>query len=64
MLVHSASQSVYVFALCASLTSAAMSHHIQYSTVTGYFLQDLNTTNVTTFDYVWPFLLSFRKNLD
>ncbi|KEF62175.1 uncharacterized protein A1O9_00147 [Exophiala aquamarina CBS 119918] len=25
--------------------------YIQYSTVAGYFLQDANTTNVTTFDY-------------
>lgn len=34
-------------------TSAASSYaYIQYSTVTGYFLQDVNTTNATTFDYV------------
>jgi hypothetical protein len=26
--------------------------YIQYSTVTGYFLQDLDSTNATTFDYV------------
>ncbi|KAJ9618942.1 putative phosphoglycerate mutase pmu1 [Taxawa tesnikishii (nom. ined.)] len=25
--------------------------HIQYSTVSGYFLQDINTTNASTFDY-------------
>jgi hypothetical protein len=39
-------------ALFALPLFAASSHHIQYSTVTGYFLQDLNTTNATTFDYV------------
>lgn len=26
---------------------------ISYSTVPGYFLQDLNTTNPSTFDFVW-----------
>ncbi|KAF2428047.1 phosphoglycerate mutase-like protein [Tothia fuscella] len=34
--------------LCISLASASQ---IKYSTVTGFFLQDLNTTNTTTFDY-------------
>lgn len=34
-------------------TSAASSFaYIQYSTVTGYFVQDVNSTNATTFDYV------------
>ncbi|KAF2671226.1 putative GPI anchored protein [Microthyrium microscopicum] len=30
---------------------ASTSYIIKYSTVPGYFLQDLNTTNATTFDY-------------
>ena len=31
---------------------AASAEHIVYSTVPGFFLQDLNTTNASTFDYV------------
>lgn len=36
---------------CALATATGPSY-IEYSTVTGYFLQDLNSTNATTFDYV------------
>jgi hypothetical protein len=36
----------------AAIASATQVDHIVCSTVTGYFLQDLNTTNATTFDYV------------
>ncbi|KAK3068619.1 putative phosphoglycerate mutase pmu1 [Teratosphaeriaceae sp. CCFEE 6253] len=31
----------------------ATSGYINYTTVTGYFLQDVSTTNASTFDYVW-----------
>jgi hypothetical protein len=31
---------------------SSVAAYIQYSTVTGYFLQDNNATNATTFDYV------------
>lgn len=42
--------------LCLLLACAAPSlAYIQYSTVTGYFLQDDNSTNATTFDYVRGF---------
>ena len=37
--------------LLAGIASTA-SAYIQYSTVPGYFLQDLNSTNATTFDFV------------
>ncbi len=36
----------------AIAAAAHASSYIQYSTVTGYFLQDDNSTNATTFDYV------------
>jgi len=39
-------------ALLLSAVASAASAYIQYSTVTGYFLQDINSTNATTFDYV------------
>jgi hypothetical protein len=38
--------------LCAPLSLALKQSYIQYSTVTGYFLQDLNSTDPSTFDYV------------
>ena len=39
--------------LFASVSLASYkSGSFNYSTVPGYFLQDLNTTNATTFDYV------------
>lgn len=38
--------------LLGSAVSAVSATSIQYSTVTGYFLQDVNATNATTFDYV------------
>ncbi|KIW91612.1 uncharacterized protein Z519_07580 [Cladophialophora bantiana CBS 173.52] len=37
--------------LLLSSAFTAVSAYIQYSTVTGYFLQDDNSTNATTFDY-------------
>jgi hypothetical protein len=39
-------------ALLLSGVASSVSAYIQYSTVTGYFLQDDNSTNATTFDYV------------
>lgn len=36
----------------ATLIASACATYIEYSTVTGYFLQDDNSTNATTFDYV------------
>jgi len=46
-------QSSATAALCLALLLQAVSgSYLQYSTVQGYFLQDLNTTNATTFDYV------------
>lgn len=36
----------------ASSTSLSSSPYVKYSTVTGYFLQDLNSTDASTFDYV------------
>ncbi|WPH03189.1 putative phosphoglycerate mutase [Acrodontium crateriforme] len=38
-------------AVLASSVQAASSTYIKYSTVTGYFLQDVPTTNASTFDY-------------
>ena len=39
------------FALTTSLTSVKATS-FSYTTVTGFFLQDENSTNATTFDYV------------
>lgn len=42
-------------ALCITTSEAkffGQPTYIQYSTVTGYFLQDLNSTNATSFNYV------------
>lgn len=36
----------------ASAVAVSARSYIQYSTVPGYFLQDDNSTNATTFDYV------------
>jgi hypothetical protein len=47
--IGSVSQHLFRLLLWASLTSAVSIHHIEYSTVTGYFLQDLSTTNATSF---------------
>jgi hypothetical protein len=53
------------FALALSSAAGAVaaathaSSYIQYSTVPGYFLQDDNSTNATTFDYVSK-TLSYR----
>jgi hypothetical protein len=48
----------FVFSTLAVVTLATAdygsSYNITYSTVTGYFLQDKNSTNATTFDYVSP----------
>jgi len=44
-----------LFALAAAqaaLAGTASASYINYTTVTGYFLQDNNATNATTFDYV------------
>lgn len=42
----------------AAVTATAASTYIQYSTVTGYFLQDINSTNATAFDYVSTCIVS------
>jgi len=34
------------------LKQKPIAEYISYSSVPGYFLQDLNTTNTTTFDFV------------
>jgi hypothetical protein len=34
------------------LTASAKASYIEYSTVTGYFLQDESSTDASTFDYV------------
>jgi len=34
------------------LKQKPIAEYISYSSVPGYFLQDLNSTNVTTFDFV------------
>lgn len=36
----------------AGVVAVSARSYIQYSTVPGYFLQDDNSTNATTFDYV------------
>lgn len=36
----------------AALAASACATYTNYTTVGGYFLQDDNTTNATTFDYV------------
>lgn len=36
----------------ACMVAASAASHINYTTVTGYFLQDDDNTNATTFDYV------------
>lgn len=49
------SSAVVLVATVLALASGVLGHgvdHIVYSTVMGYFLQDLNSTNATTFDYV------------
>lgn len=38
--------------LVASVQAASVASSIQYSTVTGYFLQDETATDASTFDYV------------
>jgi hypothetical protein len=38
------------------------SGYINYTTVTGYFLQDISTTNASTFDYVSAVLLSYDQS--
>lgn len=35
-----------------NLTNSTTTGYINYTTVTGYFLQDEATTNATSFDYV------------
>jgi broad specificity phosphatase PhoE len=45
-------QSLTVVALASTaVTTPTSGSYIQYSTVPGYFLQDLNSTNATTFSY-------------
>lgn len=41
-----------LLAIYAILTTAVCAKYIDYTTVAGYFLQDNNSTNATTFDYV------------
>lgn len=36
----------------AALAATTTAIYVNYTTVTGYFLQDANSTNATTFDYV------------
>lgn len=36
----------------AALAAVASATYINYTAITGYFLQDENNTNATTFDYV------------
>lgn len=38
------------------LKQKPLAEYISYSSVPGYFLQDSNSTNVTTFDFVGPLL--------
>ena len=45
----------------AALVHAQSGSYIQYSTVTGYFLQDEPSTNATTFDYVRPYFCYFSE---
>lgn len=46
-------------------TAAALGQtYIQYSTVTGYFLQDDNSTNATAFDYVSAQVYYHRQALE
>jgi hypothetical protein len=52
--------------LVASAQAAAVASSIQYSTVTGYFLQDGTATDASTFDYVcdWTWLCFTGKSTD
>lgn len=43
-----------------NLKQKPLNQYIQYSTVPGYFLQDLNSTNQTTFDFVRNYPLWWR----
>lgn len=43
---------ISVAAATMAMITATSATYINYTTVTGYFLQDINTTNATTFDYV------------
>lgn len=43
---------VVPFAAAASLNAIDSDGYIQYTTVTGYFLQDDPSTNASTFNYV------------
>lgn len=49
--------------LIASVQAATVASSIQYSTVTGYFLQDETATDASTFDYVgdWTSLCFIRE---
>lgn len=38
------------------------SHYINYTTVTGFFLQDDSSTNPSSFDYVSSYLSKFLEN--
>jgi hypothetical protein len=54
--MHSKSITSTVASLLAASVSAqsfnGSNGYINYTTVTGYFLQDVSTTNASTFDYV------------
>lgn len=41
-------------ALAGSALAGTAAGYLNYTTVTGYFLQDEASTNATTFDYVRP----------
>jgi hypothetical protein len=43
---------IVLFSLASHVLAGTGSGNLRYSTVTGYFLQDNNSTNATTFDYV------------
>jgi hypothetical protein len=50
--VAALSMSSVVAAQAVNLKQKPLNQYIQYSSVPGYFLQDSNSTNQTTFDFV------------
>lgn len=49
-----------LISLAAAAATTASATYINYTTVTGYFLQDEASTNATTFVYVCSFSVSCR----